>query len=95
MDTCGKGKLPKCTDSHGPEAGSDAEQAQNCHIGNYMEGYLTQERYKVSTAASKPLMLPFLILLPYGPHDLERTKYKKRCEVNELRASTDSDGDPF
>lgn len=58
IEACGKGKLPKCTDSHGPEAGSDAEQAQNCHIGNYMEGYLTQERYKVSTAASKPSVLP-------------------------------------
>jgi len=28
-------------ESHGLEAGSAIEKIQNCHIGNYMEGYLT------------------------------------------------------
>lgn len=63
MSSCdegGKGKLPKRKGSHIPDAGSAAEQVQNCHIGNYMEGYLTQERLKVSTAAAKPSLLPFL-----------------------------------
>jgi hypothetical protein len=29
----------------GLEAGSAIEKIQNCHIGNYMEGYLTHGNY--------------------------------------------------
>jgi hypothetical protein len=29
----------------GLEAGSAIEEIQNCHIGNYMEGYLTHGNY--------------------------------------------------
>ena len=37
------------------EAGSVIEQIQNCHIGNYMEGYLTHRNdYFVSTATVNP-----------------------------------------
>ncbi|MBX0358203.1 hypothetical protein K2225_10900 [Halobacillus sp. Nhm2S1] len=52
--------MPKRKGSHLPDAGSAAEEVQDCHIGNYMEGYLTQERLKVSTAAATPSLLPFL-----------------------------------
>ncbi len=45
FETSRKGKLPKLKEPHVPDAGSVAEQAQDCHIGNYMEGYLTQERH--------------------------------------------------
>jgi hypothetical protein len=39
-----------------PEAGSAIEEIQNCHIGNYMEGYLTHRNvfYCVSIAAAIP-----------------------------------------
>ncbi|MBB6452633.1 hypothetical protein HNQ94_001079 [Salirhabdus euzebyi] len=35
----GKGNLPKWKETHSPKAGSDIEEMQDCHIGNYMEGY--------------------------------------------------------
>ncbi|MBM7553603.1 hypothetical protein JOC33_002510 [Thalassobacillus pellis] len=41
-DRCEKGYLPKRRESHVLHAGSAVEKTQDCHIGNYMEGYLTQ-----------------------------------------------------
>ena len=57
-----KGKLPKLEGTHPPLAGSAAEQVQDCHIGNYMEGYLTQERTYSFYGSSDTLVAAVFIL---------------------------------
>ncbi len=60
LDSCGKGKSPKWTESHVPKAGSSIEQIGDCHIGNYMEGYLTQERI-LFLRQQRALVVAFLL----------------------------------
>ncbi|QHT48431.1 hypothetical protein M662_18705 [Bacillus sp. SB49] len=62
-DRCGKGKLPKLLESHLPEAGSDTEEVQDCHIGDYMEGYLTQERIQSFYGSSDSLVAAVFVYL--------------------------------
>ena len=69
-DYCGKGDLPKRKESHVLEAGSAIEKIQDCHIGNYMEGYLTRGNIFliniVSTAAANPRCC-FFAFIPEWP----------------------------
>jgi hypothetical protein len=66
-------------ESHGLEAGSAIEKIQNCHIGNYMEGYLTHGNYfYVSTATVNPRCCFFALNYecPYPPLNFIKNLYK-------------------
>jgi hypothetical protein len=76
------------------EAGSAIEEMQNCHIGNYMEGYLTQRNNfsSVSKAAAKPSLLLFCADFSRPIHLYFFKKIDKKGENDEFWPSFNRNG---